>query len=76
MLLCWLALLLIRFTENETERSWHQIKSLLAPLKVGIHQTTGGEVWQTNRITTEQQQLFTRLQVKSPPRYLTIDSKP
>jgi len=72
VLLCWLALLLVRVIENGTGRTWHQVKNILADLKLGIHRTQGGEVWQTSPLDSDQQELFARLKVPAPPRYLAV----
>ncbi len=72
VLLCWLAMLLIRLAENETGQTWHQLQRHLRRLEVGIHRTRSGEVWQTNRATNELEELFASLDLKLPPRYLAI----
>jgi len=72
VLLCWLAMLLIRLAENETGQAWHQLQRHLRRLEVGIHRTRSGEVWQTNRATDGLEKLFGTLDLKLPPRYLAI----
>ena len=72
VLLCWLALLLIRVIENGTGCTWHQVKDILADLKLGIHRTLGGEVWQTSPLGTAQKELFAELKIAAPPRYLAV----
>lgn len=72
VLLCWLAMLLIRLAENETGQTWYQMRQHLRRLEVGIHQTRSGEVWQSNRATEELEGLFQTLGLKLPPRYLAI----
>ena len=72
VLLCWLAMLLIRVAENEAGQTWHLIHQQLRRLEVGIHQTRSGEVWQTNRPTDDLERLFDTLDLKLPPRYLAI----
>ena len=72
VLLCWLAMLLIRVAENEAGQTWHRIHRQLRRLEVGIHQTRSGEVWQTNRPTDDLERLFDTLDFKLPPRYLAI----
>ena len=72
VLLCWLALLLIRVIENGSGQSWPQVRHTLAELKVGAHRIQGGEVWQTSPLTPAQQKLFMRLNAQAPPRYLAI----
>jgi hypothetical protein len=72
VLLCWLAMLLIRVAENESGETWYQLQRHLQRLEIGIHHTRSGEVWQTNRITNELEELFGALDLKLPPRYLAI----
>lgn len=72
VLLCWLALLLIRVAENETNQAWRELSSSLSKLKVGIHRTQSGEVRQSTPITEEQKKVFTALRVEPPPRYLSV----
>lgn len=72
VLLCWLAMMLIRLAENETGQTWHQMRRHLRRLEVGIHQTRTGEVWQSNRPTEELTAMFQTLGIKLPPRYIAI----
>src|SRR5690606_34172064 len=58
VLLCWLALLLIRVAENETDTSWHQLKRFMRPLLVGFHATQHGNIAQTNKLTAEQKRVL------------------
>lgn len=72
VLLCWLALVLIRVAENESLKTWHEIKNTLSTLEVGIHQTGNGQVWQRTPINGGQRELFGALQIKPPPPYPNI----
>jgi transposase len=72
VLLCWLALLLIRVAENETKETWRQLRLELSKLKMGIHRTQSGEVRQSKALTEEQKKAFAALQVQPPPRYLSV----
>ncbi|MGE5578183.1 MAG: transposase, partial [Syntrophothermus sp.] len=74
VLLCWLAMLLIRVAENETEQTWHEMKKTLSTLQVGGHRTHSGEVWQTNPVDEGQKKLFETLKLKPPPRYYSIST--
>ncbi|MCL4516113.1 MAG: IS1634 family transposase [Firmicutes bacterium] len=74
VLLCWLAMLLIRVAENETEQTWHEMKKALSTLHVGGHRTHSGEVWQTNPVDEGQKKLFETLKLKPPPRYYSIST--
>lgn len=72
VLLCWLALLLVRVAENETKQTWRTLRAELSRLMVGVHQTAHGEIWQTSRPTTEQEAFYAAVQLKLPPRNLAI----
>nr|WP_241825686.1 transposase [Micromonospora sp. CB01531] len=68
VLLCWLALLLIRVAERRTEQTWPKIATELGR----IHQVTltgpAGSLQQTTRITDTQAKLFTNCGVPLPPK--------
>jgi transposase len=72
VLLCWLAMLLIRIAENETGQTWFQMKKALATMQMGIHQMREGEMWERNPVSAKAKEIFTKLQVKIPPRYLKL----
>jgi len=72
VLLCWLALLLIRVAENESGQSWHQLKRIFQPLFVGFHNTQHGPITQTNKLTDEQKHVLDAIKVKRPKRYLEV----
>lgn len=74
VLLCWLALLLIRIAENESGASWHQLKQVFRPLLVGFHATQHGDIAQTNKLTPEQKRVLDAVGVKPPKRYLEVPS--
>lgn len=72
VLLCWLAMLLIRIAEQETEETWWSILTTLQPLQMGICRTASGEVWQSSPVTKAQHELFTKLSLKPPPKYYKL----
>jgi len=72
VLLCWLAMLLIRIAENETDLTWRQMKRMLVTVQLGMHQTQVGEVWQTNPLSAEVTEIFKQLNVKTPPKYYAL----
>lgn len=72
VLLCWLALLMIRVTENETGETWHQLKRTMWSLMVARHQTQHGVISQTNKPTNEQKAVLDAVNVKPPRRYLQV----
>lgn len=72
VLLCWLALLLIRVAETETKQTWRQIRRTLGTLQLGIHELPAGLVQASSRLRPEQKALYTTLQVAPPPRYFDL----
>ena len=72
VLLCWLALLLIRVVENEAGQTWAALKPVLAGVKVGIHRLPANEVWKSSTLTPAQREIFRKLKAKTPPDYLTV----
>ncbi len=74
VLLCWLALLLIRIAETETDQSWHQLTRIMQPLLVGFHATQHGNIAQSNKLTAEQKSVLDAVKIKSPKRYLEVPS--
>jgi len=69
VLLCWLALLLIRVIENDSGATWHQLKKLFRPLMVAQTSTKHGIVSKTNAVTSEQKHVLDALRVKPPARF-------
>jgi len=72
VLLCWLALLLIRIAGSESGEAWHNLKKIFRPLLVANHQTQHGIISQTNKLTDEQKRVLNAIQVKQPKRYLAL----
>jgi len=72
VLLCWLALLLVRVAENEAGRTWRRMRELLQRMHVADLVTPEGRVTQRTEITPEQKSLFTALGLPEPPRLLDI----
>ena len=72
VLLCWLALLLIRVAERRTGHTWFHLARELGR----IHQVTlvgpAGRASQTTRITPAQAALFTAAQVPIPPKVTAL----
>jgi transposase len=72
VLLCWLALLLIRVIENDSQQTWHQLKKLFRPLMVAKHATKHGTVSETNPLTSEQKRVLDALRIKPPARFPNV----
>jgi len=75
VLLCWLALLLIRIAETrDGTRTWRRIREHLDTLHLGVFTGNAGEVRQRTELTAEQRDILTRLGISEPPRFLQIDT--
>lgn len=74
VLLCWMAMLLIRVAENETEETWFQMKKILSTMEVAFFELPDGDVCQSNAPDAAQKALFKALGVDLPPRYFEIDA--
>jgi len=70
VLLCWLALLLIRIIETSTDRTWPAIREELQRLHVGTFTGPAGSFRQRTEITPTQHKIFTALGLPDPPRVL------
>ncbi len=72
VLLCWLALLLIRVAEREVERSWPDIADEMARLHLGSFSGPAGTVSQRTELTVRQKDILRAVGAKEPPRFLGI----
>jgi transposase len=71
VLLCWLALLLIRLVETTTGRTWTQVRAELQRLHVGTFTGPAGIFRQRTELTAEQKAVLAALRLPDPPRVLT-----
>jgi hypothetical protein len=77
VLLCWLALLLIRIAENQMPTlTWRRIREQLETVHVGEFHGNAGRVQQRTELTTDQRGILRALQVPEPPRFLHLTSRP
>jgi hypothetical protein len=74
IVLCWLALLLIRVAENRTQDTWRNLRHELQRLHLVTLATDRGTVAQRSLLTVGQQAILTRLEMPEPPRF--YDFKP
>lgn len=75
VLLCWLAMLLIRVTENEVQQTWFQLKKILSTIQVGILKLPEGKVHQSNSLNPEQKAIFKGLKLDLPPKFFQIRTR-
>ncbi len=73
VLLCWLALLLIRIAETQMPtRTWRRIREQIETVHVGEFHGNAGRVQQRTELTVDQREILRALQVAEPPRFLHL----
>ncbi len=72
ILICWLALLLIRLIERQAGDTWRNLRRELERLHLVTLAGTAGEVQQTTRLTPEQRDILARLAIEPPPRLTSL----
>lgn len=73
VLICFLALVIVRVAETRTEQTWRNIRAELGTIRQGLFRSTDGEFTQTSELTATQRQLINTLGVPEPPRFGRID---
>jgi hypothetical protein len=72
VILCWLALLLIRIVETTTGDTWANVRRELQRLHVGTFTGPVGTYRQTTNPTPEQTRVLAKLDIPAPPRILNL----
>ncbi len=72
ILICWLALLLIRLIERQAGDTWRNTRRELERLHLVTLAGAAGQVQQTTRLTPTQRDILHRLQVEPPPRLTSL----
>jgi transposase len=67
ILICWLALLLVRLCERQAGDTWRNLRRELERLHLVTLAGAAGQVQQTTRLTAEQREILARLGVEPPP---------
>ncbi len=68
VLLCWLALLLVRVVETTCGDTWPNIRRELERMKLGTFTGAAGTFRQRTEITTPQRAILAKLKLAEPPR--------
>ena len=68
VLLCWLALLLVRVAENACQESWPNLRRELQQMKLGSFTGPTGSFSQRTELTAAQRAILAKLQLAEPPR--------
>jgi hypothetical protein len=72
VLLCWLALLLIRVTERQTNQAWRRIALDMQRLHLVTLTGPTGSAQHTTTLTTPQRDILTALSIDAPPRITAL----
>jgi len=75
VLLCWLALLMVRVAEREIGETWPKIRQKLQLIHLGEFEGPKGFVCQRTELTDKQISYFKALKLKQPPRFFEISAK-
>lgn len=70
VLLCWLALLLIRIAETATGQTWHTIRAEIERVHIGVFTGPAGSFAQRTELSQPQKVILSKLKITEPPRIL------
>jgi transposase len=73
VLICWLALLLIRIAEREAGKSWRKMRAELERIKLVTLQGAAGTVEQTTPLSGSQSEIMAALEVEPPPPVTSLE---
>jgi hypothetical protein len=68
VILCWLALLLARITENTCGQTWPELRRELDKIHIGTFTGPAGTFRQRTELTKPQRDILKALQIDAPPR--------
>lgn len=73
VLLCWLALLLVRVAERRTGMTWRRIATELGRVHAVALASSAGTAVHTTPLNTAQADIFRHCQVATPPTITALD---
>jgi hypothetical protein len=73
VILCWLALLLIRIIENDTDTTWAKARDELEQVHLGLFQGPAGAFRQRTQLTKPQRDLLAKLNINSPKKIIQAE---
>jgi transposase len=76
VLLCWLALLLVRLIETTTGDTWNRIREDLEELHVGTFEGPAGTFRQRTELTTAQRDILGKLSIDAPKKIIELGPPP
>jgi hypothetical protein len=76
VLICWLALLLVRLAEVETDMSWAVIRRVLQRLHLGEFLNEKNRVLRHTALSSEQANILKRLKITPPKPFVKLETTP
>jgi hypothetical protein len=76
VILCWLALLLVRVAETSTGQTWPTLRRDLDRLHVGTFTGPAGTFRQRTELTKTQQDILAKLQLAPPKQIVELTTRP
>ncbi|NCB43311.1 MAG: IS1634 family transposase [Clostridia bacterium] len=73
VLICWMAMILIRVAENETGMTWHRIEKAMSCITAGAIESGGYTSWIASDITAEAVEIFEKLKITPPQNVLSVE---
>lgn len=73
VLICWLALLLVRIAERESGQTWRRMRTELERVKLVTLTGAAGSVEQTTPLSDSQREILAALDVAPPPPLASLD---
>jgi len=73
VMLCWLALLLVRVAENRAGNTWLKIRDIVQRVHLGEFRGKNGAVWQSSELNPAQAAVFNALKIQKPPQVIALD---
>ena len=74
VLLCWLALLLIRIAENQARDTWRNLRDELQRMHLGTFTGPAGTSQQRTEHTARQRDILNAIGVAQPPLFLHLQA--
>ncbi len=75
ILICWMAMVLVRYAEEKTGKTWFSISRTLDDITAGLIETKSSTLWYTSQISDEAKELFSKLSLKVPGKVLEAEPK-
>ena len=76
VLICWLALLLVRLAEVETDMSWAVIRRIMQRLHLGEFLNEKNRVIRHTALSSEQANILKRLKITPPKPFVKLEITP